>query len=516
MAPETVSSSSVSPITTIVAELAIELNITLKNNRLYGEDHPVVASNIRKVLERLARGFSYQSTIPIHFTRKTIIFGENFLSKTSPIYQQLAGSMWHAGILGITIEKGVTSSDINRILTIVNELTLARKRLDDVKDQYKGRMPEHIHFDLISKDLFVLRQKDQVSSVSKDEETGLWEDFIFSLGAGGTASDGESPISRSVMELAKKISSQAPTQKDVVEYDQAVVSYLKGLDRSHREQGILSQTDLGKKIGDFIAHINPELRQQILCATLTTPDLSETMIQEFSRVVDYDYLVDSLKALNAQGRALPVTVYRTLSIVGLLGEEEDEIMGAEDDEINLEETEKENFQALLDTLLTEDNRFSYMSQEYEAKIESLQAYAEELARSQSLGSSETYFERGEIEKHFVGICSEIMDRYPEDIEAASSAGRQVDKAFAIFLDRTMLADCFQCIVAGKRAAAIDPKRELFPYTWEKPEVQDLLLSFLSDSEEDNRTYARMILATIGKRVLDKLVPLLVSSQEIGV
>lgn len=444
-----------------------------------------------------------------------IVFGDNYLSKSNPIFRQLAGIFWSVGIIGLQFEPEISLRDLHLLCVLVNSLRQEKKQLTEVKDRYQNKMPAAITLDLLSKELFQIQQTDQISKLDPGKETELWENFIFSLEDQTSDAHSDKLLSKSVIELARKLTRQGHSRESV-QYDKAVVNYLRSLDKNYRKKGILSQSNLGKKIGEFISNINPDLRQQILCTTLTSKDLSPTMQQELAQIVDHEHMIESLKKLNSEGRAIPVTVYRTLSLLSMLGENAPKNDHPEDEELDLAEAEQENLQALLETLLSEDNRFSYMSAEYDEKIESLQEYAEELAQTRDYESSRVLFERSSVEKHFIGIQSELLDRFPEDVELGGNVSRQINKNFMFFLENMILQDCLQCVAVGKRAVVIDPKRQVFPYAWEHEDVQEQIIRILNDKSNQNKAYARMILSSIGEKILPKLIDLLLHSDEMAI
>lgn len=98
------------------------------------------------------------------------------------------------------------------------------------------------------------------------------------------------------------------------------------------------------------------------------------MLQEILKMSNIELVMEALLKLNAESRAIPLTVYRTITLLSMLEgkEKSKEELG----DLPFQGISEERLQTLLDNLLLEDQRFEYSSEDYEEKIEKFQVYAE--------------------------------------------------------------------------------------------------------------------------------------------
>jgi hypothetical protein len=63
------------------------------------------------------------------------------------------------------------------------------------------------------------------------------------------------------------------------DYATAVIDYMKRVEKHHRQDALLQETNLGRKLADFLGTINPELRHQIMSSALTNEEVSPDLLK---------------------------------------------------------------------------------------------------------------------------------------------------------------------------------------------------------------------------------------------
>lgn len=323
----------------------------------------------------------------------------------------------------------------------------------------------------------------------------------------------ERAISQSVVQLAKKLSEK--TKKKEKDYGSAVVDYLKKIDTSSRQKRILQKTELGHKIKTFIETIDPTLRQQIIVSCLTTEELSTNILQELLQMSNINVVMEALSKLNSENRTIPLSTYRTLTMLSMLEENTKAVDEEALDDFELKEISSEKLQTLLDTLLSDDQRFEYSSEEYEEKIEKFQEYADEMAKRETHLSAKSFFSETNTNSHFLGIATELLDRFKTDTNIAENVAGRLNEIFNYFLNTKQYGGCLKCLSLKKEAEKQDPKISALNFVWEEEEKINYFIELLKSDEKQEAIIASKILSLIGKRSIGPLFKLLKTSTKIN-
>jgi hypothetical protein len=461
-------------------------------------------------MEKFQLAFRHQSALHFHFARGTVIFGQNYLDRKNPIFKQHAATFWNLGVVGVRYSAGMAPEELEGFLGLLAEASRPNLKPDERRARLAGTPFPHIALDILDPRQMMIREQQAVAPKDTAVEERLWHDFLMSLEGPTDGGVKDLFLSQSVVELARKISRQGKEQgKD---YGTAVVDYLKKVDQTFRQEGVLRKTTTGKRIADLVANLDPALRQQILGTCLTEESLSPVMVHEMSHLVGHEALLGSLEKLNAEGRAIPITIYRTLSIVSMM---DDQDLGDEfhdDDDPHLHDLEHDGFQALLDNLLSAEDRYNYISPEYEAKIEALQAHAEQLAQAQLQAHARSLFSRSAVEEHFMGVASEQLEFFPKDVEQAGAIAAQMNPVFQHFLEAHQLGNCQQAILLQRQAAKTDPKATTVPYVWEDEGTLARLMEALISDDREEAVRASRVLAAVGRKAVPIIVDILRTSE----
>lgn len=498
--------AEVSTALTLAAEVIIELSIALKNLQLYEKEHKIVIKNTERAFQKIQRALNLKYTLKYQFAKNTIIYEQIYLDKKNPIFSRFASFLWEISITALEFREGISMDELLDFLSFIEQ----KKKSKDEKLRINPFV--HINIEYLDVSLFMLDRKEEISEEDKRDAEKLWEEFLFSLSDKKEETIDTKFLSQSVIHLAKKLSEEAKEKEK--DYGSAVVDYLKKLDSSYRRKNILSKTDLGKKIQTFIETMDPNLRQQILVSCLTTEELSENILQELLKISNLNMIMEALSKLNNENRAIPLTVYRTITLLSML--EGEEISRQEDavDELPFQEVSQDKLQSLLDTLLSDDQRFEYSSEEYEEKIEKFQEYAEEMAKDTTFSSVKSLFSQANINSHFLGISSELLDKYKNDTNLAENIVKKLNDIFLNYFSTKQYGGCLKCISLKKKAEKIDPKISALNFIWEEEDKIIYFIELLKSEDREEAIIASRILSQIGKKALEFLVEVLRTSNKI--
>lgn len=496
--------AEISPSLTLAAEVIIEMSIALKNFYLYDSRHKIVLRSIDRAYEKIKNAFNLKYNLKFHFTKGTIIYEQIYLDKKNPIFSRFANHLWEVSITGLEFREGLTQEELIEFLSFLKELKKSRE-IRNSRSSFKN-----IIIEFLDVSLFNVEEKQEITEEDKKIADRLWEEFLFNITGEKKETFQSQQISQSVLYLAKKLSEQAKEKEK--DYGGAVVDYLKKLDSSCRRKNILSQTELGNKIKTFIENMDPALRQQIMVSCLTTEELSENILQELIKISNVNLIMEALSKLNNESRAIPLSVYRIITLLSML---QGENTGQEDsiEDIFSEDVSGERLRALLDTLLAEEQRFEYASEEYEEKIEKFQEYADKMAREKTHSSAKSLFSQASVNLHFLGVASELLEKFKRDTNLAENLANRLNEIFLNFFNSRQYGGCLKCISLKKIAEKQDPKISTLDFLWEEEEKISFFIELLKSEDRSEAIIATKILTQIGKKALIYIMELLKTSEK---
>lgn len=495
--------SEISPSLTLAAEVIIECSIALRNCSIYDKKHHIVLKSVERAFKKIQNAFNLKFDLKYHFAKNTIIFEQNYLDKKNPIFSRLASSLWEIGITALEFKEGLTEKELLDFISLVNEIKNSKEKII-----IENSFP-HIIIELFDINKIVVETKEEITEEDKKISEKLWEEFVFALSEKKEQNLGTKAISQSVIHLAKRLSEEAKEKER--DYGSAVVDYLKKIDSSYRSKGILSKTELGNKIKTFVETIDPGLREQILVSCLTSEELSPNILQELLKMSNINLVMEALSKLNAESRAIPLTVYRTITLLSML--EGEEKSGEELDDLPVQDISEERLQSLLDTLLSDDQRFEYSSEVYEEKIEKFQIYAEEMAKKKTNLSAKALFSQTSTNNHFLGVSLELLNFYEKDANLPESICHRLNDIFLYFLNTKQYGGCLKCIALKKKAEILDPKVSALNYIWEEEDKVEYFIELLKSEDKSEAIIASKILSQIGKKAINPLIEILRNSNK---
>lgn len=122
----------------------------------------------------------------------------------------------------------------------------------------------------------------------------------------------------------------------------------------------------------------------------------------------------------------------------------------------LTETKEQDLKERAISQFSDDQRFEYSSEEYEEKIEKFQEYADEMAKRQANLSAKSFFSETNTNSHFLGIATELLDRFKTDTNIAENVAGRLNEIFNFFLNTKQYGGCLKCLSLKKKAEEQDP------------------------------------------------------------
>lgn len=490
-----------------VAEFVVHLSIGARNQQIYGVDHPTARRGFEKMDRSLRRALELCHPLELHFTPEAIFCGVQCLERGHPIYRRFADRMWRLGVVGLSFERGLQVPDLVQFLTIVNRSRAENWSRRRTEQELRGSQLPHLRLEFLH-ELMTYEASEEVRQVSKAEQEKLWEGFMAQLArfrALGPLPEGAEPLT------SPTEGEQADPQSEE-EYAEAVIEYLKRLERSKQQDALLAQTDFGQKVATFLQDVNPNLRHQIMSSAIRSPEVSAETLQRLVGLVGHDQLVESLQRLNRSGSSIPPTAFRALSLLSMVRGEETLTL---DHSAHRSPEDASDVQRLLDGLMAADRASTYTSPEYERTIQNIQSHAQRLVQDVSTAQFALTLSPNEAEKHFLLAAGQILEDNSEDAEMASHVQSEAESSYTYFIEAGVPSLCRQSMQLARQARALSGELSQGPFVWETEEVLGPLTEQLAGSDRWQSEDSGYLLTTIGTAAVPSLIEILQTSEKIS-
>jgi hypothetical protein len=489
MSPGDPRGTAISPFLNAVAEFLIDLSTALKQDGVYGSAHPIARHHRERLYAKLLSTFRLQPQIDLHFAGETILCQDHFLDRRNPIYRQLAKTVSGIGVAGVTFLQGILPQEVSAFLTALNAVRAERLAPDQARARIAATAGEALRIDFL-RDLIAFTPADTVTVGAEGEVERLWKPFLLGVRA-SQAAEGEGPDAPAAPE----------DEGGAQDYAEAVIDYLKLVDRSQRERLVLRGQLAGVKLGELMGTLRPELRQQIVSSVLSSERMSPELRGTFVHLVGHEHLVEVLERLNAAGRSLPAGIAGTVALLSLAKPQVDlPVVPTPGQASNAPAAHA------VERLFEDERRNEYMPGEYERKLQDLEGWARRTARRAPEREPQAPpLSAGEAERHFLDVAQDLLTTEPEEsvVEGITGhAGRAFARAFET-TDRHQRQRALSILGLGQRLRRM--RRPGAPLPWEQPETLDQLVTALASKDPDLADAAGAVLAAIGRPAIAALL-----------
>lgn len=353
----------------LVTQALTEFSILRRNKNIYPIQHPSIAPSARKVIEIFNRIAAESGSMTIGIARDTLLIGDAPLERKSPVFQDLAKSLFIHEIAAITIHPDIETDELLAFIDIINssqEKIIERGGI--VQAVFAGNI-RRIEVTDINYGAFLLTDEDSVSVESpvKEERTSslLWERFVRGvindvLDQEGGLADSFSRINPSMLaEMINQLKNETSVGR-TLSYAQAIVQFV----RKAKRDGCGDEID---KVSQFINQLNPELRKEFLISTLEALKDDRKLSAQLLAEVSNDAIFDALIEINSRGETVSPYLRALMERLSKLGVSKDVISAGKEvgDYDQTEIAEK------LKAIMKDDQTELYLPVDYEALIRSI-------------------------------------------------------------------------------------------------------------------------------------------------
>ena len=481
--------SAISPFLNAVAEFLIDFSTALKQDAVYGAGHPIARHHRERLYAKLLATFRLQPRVDLNFAGETILCQDHFLDRRNPIYRQLAKSVSALGVAGVSISQGILPQELAAFLSALNAARADRLAPEEARARLAAAAGDALRIDFL-RDLLAFTPAESVSTGGEGEIERLWKPFLL----GVREAQEEGPPAEDAVSAPPE-----PEEGRAEDYADAVIDYLKIVDRSQREKLLLHGQLAGVRLSELMGALRPELRQQIVSSVLASDRVSPELRGTFVHLVGREHLVEVLDRLNAAGRSLPAGIAGTMALLTLAQPRV---------ELPVVPAPGQGAAAAqaVERLFEEERREDYMPGEYERKLHDLEIWARKAARR--AGEREPQappLSSAEAERHFLDVAQDLLTASPEEgvVEGVvGHAGRAFERALESN-DSHQRSRALSVLALGQRLRRMRQPGATLP--WEGPQALAQVVAALAGKDADRAAAAASVLAAIGRPAIGALL-----------
>lgn len=298
-----------------LAGLITELNIARRNHSSYPKGHPVIMASLQKAVTIYTALMAESRDIMIAPTRNLLFINGGALDKSNLVFRNFAKVLFECGIGLLQFLPGLTVDELNRFIEI---LSLKRDEIQQQGGIEQLWITSGITSILVRPIRYDLLKTTEESSVSADPSirNNLWERFAnaFALKESNAVEDGFDP--QFLAEALNLYYANNPSEFAARARLSAVTEIMQNDTGLALSTGPEGDTSFGK-IADFLEHLNPELRRQILSCSFQSPASelaphAEKLLSSLSSEV----IISTLDDVNKDRLRLPPVLMSLLNKLG--------------------------------------------------------------------------------------------------------------------------------------------------------------------------------------------------------
>ena len=305
--------------TKALSNFIYQLNIVRRQVSAYPQGHQVILSAADKTLKVLANLKTTTSQITIGIARDRLMLGATPLDPKNPVYREYARALFSHGIVALTIHPDLSAEELCtfcRLIAGKPEDILAQGGIvaaATAANVIHAKVTPLAHNQFRTTGISQLNDKERVT---QRDTMNPWDRFVGTLLAPDHNSQSGSwptEIIENPERLAVILSTDKSdcTTKDTGEYDKAITTFLRDLDRENLPHQ--QHNELLDKFRIFVNELQPELRQQFLSSTVSMLGMHETHAGDLLRRFPSTLLLDTLNDLNKRQADIPPFILQILS-----------------------------------------------------------------------------------------------------------------------------------------------------------------------------------------------------------
>ncbi len=356
--------------TQILSDFIYELNISRRHLSTYPPGHPMILSSTEKALALLGQLFDFRETVTLGIAQNALMFEQNWLDRSNPVYRDFAAALFKAGVAAIHFHRQPTPSE----LVSVNQLLRSDRQTIAQSGGFASLLEQLQvnHIELTPLDYSNLHATDEQRLEMSQDARPIWQNFL-----SGLLSDSLDPTwgkrarmdkfdPKIVAEVLNQKFSEATGQKEQ-HYERAITSFLG------KVQSLDENAELSRQLGSLISQLTPELKRQFLSSTFQNlagqPDNSKQVLENFSP----ELVLESLQEVNQKRLHISETM------LNLLGKLSSHHQGSEQQSLTSGKQQAEDQkEEKLRTIFREEENDKFNPQSYQRALNQIISFDREL------------------------------------------------------------------------------------------------------------------------------------------
>lgn len=308
-----------------LSNLIYQLNIVRRQVNAYPPGHQVILVAADRTLKVLANLKATTAQITIGVARDRLMLGAMPLDPKNPVYREYARALFSHGIVALTIHVDLSTEELCTLCRLIASKPEDILAQGGIVEAANAANISHAKLTPLAHNQFrttgISQQADK-ERATKRNPVKPWDRFVGTLLAPThDPQTGHWPTETiaTPQRLADILSADKSDciVQDTGEYDKAITSFLRDLDRenlSHQQHD-----ELLDKFRIFVNELQPELKQQFLSSTVSVLGMHETQARTVLSRFPSTLLLDTLNDLNERQADIPPFILQMLSQLSSTG-----------------------------------------------------------------------------------------------------------------------------------------------------------------------------------------------------
>lgn len=359
MTKETIDSNTLVSLITV-------LNIAHRNYRSYPKGHPVITASLNRVIDIYSGLMASTREIEIIVTRDSMLVDGVQLDKSNLVFRDFAKVLFERNIATIELKSGLSIDELNKFLIILGLNREKIQQFGGIEPVWAKARIKSISIRPIRYDLFITTEETIVSA-EPVAQNNLWERFAKVIT--------KNEYYDSADEFDPQLLAAALNQHYANNHSEfAAKSSLHLISNIMQNDRIASLNKEGDqsylKLADFVSHLNPELRCQILSSSFesSSADLNPH-IEKLLSSLSSEIIISTLEDVNKNRLRIPPAV---MGLLNKFVSNADPERNTSDKILNIKDENPDEMDDLgnrMKTLFREQFSEQFVPEQYQAKLD---------------------------------------------------------------------------------------------------------------------------------------------------